>query len=104
MVAVVSLALAAACEPDAAKDKAKEVGEQAKDRAKEVGEQLADGAKDKAGELADGAVDRGRLVDMIGDGTQPGQADQHDEGRPHPGVDDDDRPRRQADIADHGKG
>ena len=62
MVAVVSLALAAACDPDAAKDKAKAVGEQLADGAKDKAGELADGAKDKAGELADGAVDRGRQL------------------------------------------
>ena len=58
MLAVASLVFALACEPDAAKDKAREVGEQAKDKAGELGDQ----AKDKAGELADGAVDRGKQL------------------------------------------
>jgi hypothetical protein len=52
-----------ACEPEAAKDKAKEVGEAAKEKAKEVGEQAKEAgakAKDRAGELADEAVDKGK--------------------------------------------
>ena len=32
---------------------------------------------------------------------RPGQANQHDIGRPHPGVDQHDRPRRQGDASDH---
>ena len=42
-----------------------------------------------------GAVDLGRLVDVVGDRAQAGEADQHHVGRPHPGVDDDDRPGRE---------
>lgn len=59
-----------ACEPEAAKEKAKEVGEAAKEKAKEVGEQAKEvgeqakeagaKAKERAGELADEAVDKGK--------------------------------------------
>ncbi len=48
-----------------------------------------------------GAVDLRRLVDVVGDRAQPGEADQHHIGRPHPGIDDDDRPGRQRDVAEH---
>ena len=47
------------------------------------------------------AIHLGRLVDVVGNGAQPGQANQHDVGRPHPGVDQHDRPRRQGDASDH---
>lgn len=52
-----------ACEPEAAKDKAKEVSDAAKETAKEVGEQAKEAgakAKERAGELADEAVDKGK--------------------------------------------
>jgi hypothetical protein len=59
-----------ACEPEAAKDKAKEVAEEAKEKAKvaaeeakELGEQAKEAgakAKDKATELADAAVDKSK--------------------------------------------
>ena len=55
---LLALFVLGACGPEAAKDKAKEVGEQAKQKALEVGEQ----AKDKAGELADDAVDKGKSL------------------------------------------
>ena len=51
-----------------------------------------------------GAIDLGRLVDVIGDRAEPREADQHDIGRPHPGIDEHDGPGRQADIADHLEG
>lgn len=70
LIASLTLLPLLACEPEAAKDKAKEVGEQAKemgaqakDKAKEVSEQAKEAgakAKDRAGELADQAVDKGK--------------------------------------------
>ena len=48
-----------------------------------------------------GAVDLGRLVDVVGDAAQAGQADQHHVGRPHPGVDDHDGPGRELHRAEH---
>lgn len=56
-ISLVGLALSLpACEPETAKDKAKEVGEATKDKAGELGEQ----AKDKAGEAVDKAVDKSK--------------------------------------------
>lgn len=67
-----------ACEPEAAKEKAKEVGEAAKEKAKEVGEQAKEvgeqakeagaKAKERAGELADDAVDKGR--ELVAEGKE----------------------------------
>jgi hypothetical protein len=60
-----------ACEPEAAKDKAKEVSEAAKEKAKEVGEQAKEAgakAKDRAGELADEAVDKGK--ELVAEGKE----------------------------------
>ena len=51
-----------------------------------------------------GAVDLGGLVDVVGDRAQAGEADQHHVGRPHPGIDDDDRPGRQRHRAEHLEG
>ena len=51
-----------------------------------------------------GAVDLGRLVDVVGDRAQAREADQHHVGRPHPGIDDDDRPGRKLTDADHLEG
>ena len=50
-----------------------------------------------------GAVTFGGFVDAVRDRAQTRKADQHDEGRPHPGVGDHDGPWRQMHIADHRK-
>ena len=51
-----------------------------------------------------GAINLGRFVDVIGNGSQAGQADQHHVWSPHPGIHNDDRPRRQLHLADHLEG
>ena len=47
------------------------------------------------------AVDLGGLVDVVGDRAQTRKTDQHHVRRPHPDVDDDDRPWREGDFAKH---
>jgi len=46
-------------------------------------------------------IDLGGLVEVVRNGTQARQANEHDVGRPHPGVDEDDRPRCEVHAADH---